>query len=279
MPAVDPQTELWNGPSGDRWAQHFALTDRAFGPFGEVALERLNARPGERILDIGCGAGSSVLRLVHAVGAAGSVLGVDTSMPLTAIASQRCAAVPGASLLCADAACAELGAGYDAVFSNLGTMFFARPSAAFESLRRALAPGGRIVFTCWQSEDRNHWCSRLLEVVQPFMDEAPSTSSPQTPGTFAFADPSYIERLVTDAGFVNVAIEGCELPVPMGHGSVEQAVDFAHCIGPAASLSEKQTPEVQAQIRERLTSFFESVATGSAVTLPGAAWIVTATRP
>lgn len=74
----------WNGQSGERWIAHQAQLDARLAVFGEATIEAAAPAAGERVLDIGCGAGASTLALAARVGAAGQVLGVDISEPLIA---------------------------------------------------------------------------------------------------------------------------------------------------------------------------------------------------
>src|SRR5215218_5308399 len=53
--------------------------------------EALDAQPGERVLDVGCGPGFYVAELLEQVGPSGSVVGVDASSQMLAVALQRCA--------------------------------------------------------------------------------------------------------------------------------------------------------------------------------------------
>jgi 2-polyprenyl-3-methyl-5-hydroxy-6-metoxy-1,4-benzoquinol methylase len=72
----------WNGQSGERWVAHQARLDARVAVFGQAAIEAAAPATGERVLDIGCGAGASSLALAARVGAGGQVLGVDISEPL-----------------------------------------------------------------------------------------------------------------------------------------------------------------------------------------------------
>src|SRR5216110_1221200 len=76
------QVADWNGQSGERWVAHQARLDARLAVFGQAAIEAAAPATGERVLDVGCGAGASSLALAACVGAGGQVLGVDISEPL-----------------------------------------------------------------------------------------------------------------------------------------------------------------------------------------------------
>jgi predicted O-methyltransferase YrrM len=71
------QSEFWNSASGQRWVTHQDALDRHLEPVIEALMELAGVRPGERVIDVGCGAGTTTLQLAAAVGAHGSVLGID----------------------------------------------------------------------------------------------------------------------------------------------------------------------------------------------------------
>jgi SAM-dependent methyltransferase len=76
------QVADWNGQSGARWVANQARLDAMVEVFGRAAIETVAPKTGERVLDVGCGAGASSLALADLVGAGGHVLGVDISEPL-----------------------------------------------------------------------------------------------------------------------------------------------------------------------------------------------------
>lgn len=152
------QVDDWNGQSGERWVANQARLDALVAVFGQAAIEAAAPAMGERVLDIGCGAGASSLALAARVGAGGQVLGVDISEPLIERARELARHDTPALFQVADASSAELPEGaFDILFSRFGVMFFDDPTAAFTHMRRALRLGGRVAFVCWRGATENDW--------------------------------------------------------------------------------------------------------------------------
>src|SRR5262249_31427945 len=140
---------------------------------------------------------------------AGAVLGVDVSAPMLARARERAerAGLPNVRFEQADAQVHGFDAGaFDVVISELGVMFFDDPAAAFGNLRRALRPGGRLAFLCWQAQERNPYRMvprRVIAAHVPIPDGPP----PGSPGAFSLAEPEVVRELLGGAGFARVALE------------------------------------------------------------------------
>ena len=89
----DPKNEAeityWNSAGGRRWVERQQSQDIVLGPILQATLERAQLRQGERVVDIGCGAGASSIALAERAGPFGQVLGIDVSEPMLARAAER----------------------------------------------------------------------------------------------------------------------------------------------------------------------------------------------
>ena len=267
------QREYWDGEAGTVWAAHADKLDIIIGPFGKIAIEALAPRAGERVLDIGCGAGATSRALAALVGPSGSVLGVDVSGPLLATARARGG---GPAFHLGDAGCEPIpGAPFDAAFSRFGVMFFPDPPGAFAHLRAALRPGGRIGFVCWRSMMENAWAQGTLAAALPLLREPPVAPPPDAPGPFSFADAGRLRGILEGAGWSGVEIKPLDTGYVMGATPEEAAETMLH-IGPLSRLIREQALD-PAPFRQMLLDLLRRNLGEQGPVLAAACWIVTAT--
>src|SRR6516164_140676 len=72
------QAEFWNSLAARGWADQHQRMDRVLVPLLEALMTAAAPQPGERVLDIGCGSGTTVLELAARVGPSGHVTGADS---------------------------------------------------------------------------------------------------------------------------------------------------------------------------------------------------------
>lgn len=267
------QVAYWNGPTGDRWATTWKLLDRAEAAVTEAVLELAAPGAGERVLDVGCGAGSTTLALRERVGDGGAVTGIDVSAPMLAVARAR-AAGTGVMFLEADAAAYAFRAEFELVFSRFGVMFFAEPALAFANLKRAAAAGGRLAFICWRTADDQAWATVPLGVARGLLPKV-EVPPPHVPGPFAFVDRERVRGFLERAGWHGIEIERRDQAMNLGE-TIEQAAHAALRIGLLARSVADVGEEVRGAIRERLASALVPFATQRGVELPSSCWLVSA---
>jgi trans-aconitate methyltransferase len=122
----------------NRWTSDTYRANAAYVPaLGEAVFQLLNPRPGERILDVGCGEGSLT---EHIVAAGATVVGVDASEEMVVAARSR-----GLDARMIDAERLPFEREFDAVFSNAALHWVRDHDAMLAGVHRALKPGGRFV--------------------------------------------------------------------------------------------------------------------------------------
>jgi SAM-dependent methyltransferase len=118
----------------------------------------------------------------------------------------------------ADASSTELPEGaFDILFSRFGVMFFDDPTAAFAHLRRALKPGARVAFVCWRGMAENDWVRLPMGAIKGIVPPT-APPDPEAPGPFSFGDQGRVARILTAAGFTDVAIAPFDASIPFGEG-------------------------------------------------------------
>jgi SAM-dependent methyltransferase len=273
------QLAFWNGRGGQTWVARQAHTDTTLSEVSAELLDLAAPRPGERVLDVGCGCGASSLDMARAVGPGGRVVALDISGPMLEEARARAAAagIGNVQWLEADAATAALE-DFDLLVSNCGLMFFGDPVPAFRHLHDAAASGARMAFVCWGPLAENPWIRIPMQAVAPHLPPRPS-GNPEAPGMFAFADPGRVTRILTASGWASPRTRKREflLDIAAGHG-LDEAVVQSTQIGAVNSWLRGQPPEVVeaavASLRAALAPFQD----GARVCLPGTVWLVQAAR-
>lgn len=135
---LQPLTDPLVPDAVQRWsASDFAKNGRFIQDLAGPIFALLAPKPGERILDLGCGDGTLTAE-IEAAGA--DVLGIDNSDELLAVARMK-----GLSVKKADAHALDYVQEFDAVFSNAALHWMRGPDLIVGGVARALRPGGRFV--------------------------------------------------------------------------------------------------------------------------------------
>ena len=145
-------------------AVYDALTDRDERRARELGLSLLEAAPGECILEIGFGTGSSIVPMAVAVGASGQVFGIDISAGMKAVAEQRVSSAhPAAAISLLVAAVPPIPFGdrsFDATFMAFTMELFPDDTIplVLREVRRTLRTGGRLAVVSMSqgTEEQRH---------------------------------------------------------------------------------------------------------------------------
>lgn len=266
------QIVFWNGPAGDRWAATWQLHDRTEAAISDSLLALAAPAPGERALDIGCGAGSTTLRLHERVGPTGAVTGIDVSAQMLAVARAR--AGEGVRFLEADASIYPFEPAFDLLCSRFGVMFFNQPEAAFENLRRAAAAGGRLAFVAWRRVEDNPWATVPLAAARPVLPEA-APPPPDRPGPFGLADRDRALGILARAGWRDVAIERHDHAMFLG-STAEEAADTVLASLLLPRFTGGLSADARARLRDLLIAELAPYHAPGGVTLAGSSWLASA---
>ena len=202
------QAEFW-ASMAPTWVELEARLESTAGLPGRLAMDLLQLEPGQRVMELGCGTGATILGLAERVGPDGTVVGIDIAEEMLDEARRR-AADAGArnvTFVHADVQAHDLGeTSYDAAFSRFGVMFYSDPHAAFANVRRAIRPGGRLAFVCWQNVFANEWMLVPGMAVMSVTGTPPSMPEPGAPGPFSLCEPERVHSILEAAGFVDLDV-------------------------------------------------------------------------
>jgi SAM-dependent methyltransferase len=264
-----PMSEYWNGPGGERWIAAHDKIERSLAPITELLFAFASPKPGERVVDIGCGLGKTTAELARRTGAA--TLGVDVSVPMVKRA-QETLMKDDVGFVAADASAYAFDGTAQLVFSRFGVMFFGDPVAAFTHLRTAAAPGGRLAFVCWRAFAENPWAFAPFMAGKPLLPPQ-EPMDPNAPGPFAFADSARLREILERAGWKDVVIEGRDSTMHIGDTLVD-AVEEAMTVGPLARASDGLDETTRGNIKVRVAEALQRFETKDGVAPPAAVWLV-----
>ena len=265
-PQTDPnedQRRFWSDGPGRTWAAIADTLDAVHVNVDRALIAAAAPSSGERVIDIGSGAGATSMALAALVGRTGSVTGLDISESLVAEARRRVAGrtPPVPEFRLADAQTGRPdGPPADLVVSRMGVMFFADPVAAFANIRDMLRPGGRLAFICWRTMEENPWFALPFRAVADRLGAPDTPADPHAPGPMAFADIERVTGILREAGFGTVTARTVEPEIVIA-GGADAAARLCTRIGPVAHMlrisngTDADRAAIVARLREDLAPF------------------------
>jgi ubiquinone/menaquinone biosynthesis C-methylase UbiE len=246
MPAPTPNprgAEFWNSTMGHSWVSQQAVISDVFTSVTKVSLGAAAAKPGNHVVDVGCGTGDTLLEFAKAVGPSGAVVGVDISVPMLGFAKHRAAEAGHNNVSCvlADATTHTFEPGWaDLVYSRFGVMFFDDPVKAFTNIRSGMKTGGRLVFVCFRTMPESPWFRVPIEAARPHVPPQPPVD-PMAPGMFSLAREERLRGILTEAGFREMGLKATDVPI---HGKdTTQSMAFITQAGPLPALLENASDD------------------------------------
>ena len=271
------QKEFWNEKKGKIWVSLEKHIDKMLNPLGDHAIKILEPKDGEKILDVGCGTGSTTQNLSKLVGDSGLITGMDISEPILDFAKKQSNSkkINNINFILADAQNFQfLTKSYDAIFSRFGIMFFEDPIAAFKNIKKSLKNKGRLTFICWRKRDENDWITLSSNIASNFL-ELPPNANPKEPGPFAFEDSGYIEEILIKSGWKNITIKNHNQNIIVGE-TVNITAEFLSRMGPMSVPFENADQYTQRKVKEALKECYSKYNTSNGVEFNFSTWIVSA---
>jgi ubiquinone/menaquinone biosynthesis C-methylase UbiE len=277
VPTPNPRgAEFWNSTMGHSWVSQQAVISDVFTSVTSVSLDAAAAKPGEHVIDIGCGTGDTLLALAKVVGPSGSVFGVDVSVPMLGFAKHRAAEAGLGNVTCAlaDATSYAFEPRWaDLVYSRFGVMFFDDPIKAFTNIRSGMKAGGRLVFVCFRSMPESPWFRVPIEAARPHVPPQPPVD-PMAPGMFSLAREERLRGILTEAGFREMALKATDVPI---HGKdITQSMTFITQAGPLSALLENASDEQRTRATEAVRNALAATIGADGCGLHVGLWLVSA---
>jgi SAM-dependent methyltransferase len=232
-------------------------------------------RPGDEVVDIGCGTGLTTREAARAA-APGRVVGIDVSERML----ERARQVTAAERL--DNVRYELGdaevhrfdpAGFDVAVSRFGTMFFNDPAAAFANIAAALRAEARLVLLVWQRREHNEWARAIDAALGDAAQPPPPGADP-----FSLGDADATVRILEGAGFDDVRFEDVHEPVLYGRdldAALGFVLGFQATSAALARLNDREAARAVERLRETLAAHHSDE---RGVVLDSRSWLITARR-
>lgn len=271
----DEQTRLWNGLAGRAWIEMQELLDQVLKPFEDLLVEAVSARPsGGRVLDVGCGTGSTTLAAARLLGTKGRCIGIDISDPMIAVARARAKreGTP-ATFIRADAEThAFEPASFDMIVSRFGVMFFDDSGRAFTNLRQAASNDAELRFVAWRSAAENPFMTTAERAAAPLLPNLPARR-PDAPGQFAFADQRRVHRILEESGWAGIDIQPIDVTCTLPERAL---VRYLTRLGPLGLILHEADEATRARVVDTVRPAFDPYVHGTEVRFTAACWVVDA---
>jgi SAM-dependent methyltransferase len=251
----------------EAWLEVSELVDLQLSPLGLRAIDALGPKQSDIIIDIGCGAGQTVLQLAERVGPRGQVIGVDIAPLLLERARSRALGLSQTRFIACDASSLHLPKNsVDGIFSRFGVMRFVDPVAAFHNFHSLMKPSGRLAFVCWRSLEENELDIMPLRAanLEAYTDKSP----------FSFEKQEFLYTTLNEAGFRQVHIEPYDCAV--SSGGLEATLDVLLRVGALGKIV-RENPKMRVLVESRLRPALAARIIQDRVSLNAAVWIVAAT--
>lgn len=249
------------------------------GPFGEALVERAALRPGEAVLDLGCGTGAATRPAAVAVGRSGRVVGLDLNVGMLEVARNLDASAEAGSSGVEPAAIEWLeasaeaiplaGLAFDLVIAGQSLQFPPDTAAVATEIRRVLKPSGRLAATVWREPSASPFYAAEIEAIAARL----GLEAAQTFGAgFRMADPASLVEALTDAGLEGVEVGRVDLILDL-----PPLADWAprHLASTPVAPALAAAPGIAREIGSDLSQAMAEYVTPDGVRVPFSSWIIT----
>jgi ubiquinone/menaquinone biosynthesis C-methylase UbiE len=279
-----PFVQFWNDVLAPKFIRFKHILVDGLTQHSEAVFPSLPVRPGDRVLDVGCGFGDTAIKLANLVGPEGEVVGIDCCDAFLDYARKDVEAkgLTNISFMRGDAEVALPADNFDFVFARFGTMFFANPVAGLRNMRKALRPGGRMVHIVWRRRADNPWLSMAKDVVIQFLPEPGADALTCGPGPFSMSDQETVTAMMKAAGYEGIEFRRVDAPVLVGR-DIQDAIDFQLAIGPAGEVFREAGAEAEDKRRVIEAALAKAIKrqtlAADGIVMDSSSWVISATNP
>ena len=266
--STNPLHAMWSA-AAPSWGEYADYVDERGAVVGEAMLAAAGIRPGDNVLELGCGPGGVGFAAAELVGPDGQVVLSDVAPEMTVIAAERAERRGLRNVVTRELDMEHLDipdSSFDKVLCREALMLVAEPAAAAREARRVLRPDGRAVFAVWGPPAANPWLSALLDAVSAQLG-AP-VPPPGMPGPFALSGSGALADVLSAGGFHDVDVS--EVAVPMHVGSLDDWWRMVPSLaGPVAALLGSLPDDITSTIRGTAEAALHPFADQTGYTIPG----------
>lgn len=280
----DDFINCWNEILVPKWNRFRHLLSGNGAVHSNMAYEYFQIKPGDKVLDIGCGYGETTLEMGRMVGPGGEVLGLDCTEAFLDVAnSERDAAgLANVKFVLGDAQTYPLPENYyDVVYSRFGVMFFQNIVYALRNAHKTLKPGGKLCMIVWRTIRDNPCWGLGKDVALKHLPPPGEGAQTCGPGPFALADEETDRGMLKAAGFDKVDFfRRNDAEVCIGT-SLEEALDYQILVGPSGEIIREAGELGQkklAEVREDMRRSFEKYVKNGGVYMPSSTWFIMARK-
>jgi SAM-dependent methyltransferase len=227
--------------STSRWdAADYARVGSFVAELGSAALDLLDPKPGERILDVGCGEGTLTKRIIER---GATVLGIDNSPEMIAAARAK-----GVDALLLPAEEMQFFAEFDAAFSNATLHWVLQKEQAARAIFRALRAGSRFAGEMGGEGNLRRLREALDEelIIRGYV--------PPVEASNWYASPDEFAAVYEAAGFREVDARLIERPTVIEHGVAEWVTTFRRGWLDRAMVPADECTDIGAAVADRVGS-------------------------
>ena len=243
-------------PGWAKWEMVFAagLTEVT-----DCLLDMAGTKPGQRVLDLACGAGSQTMLAAKRVGLDGRVVACDISGAMLEHVRQNAKAEGLENIETIECSAEDLELSqhpFDAAICRLGLMLFPAPGSALEAIQRLLKPRARIAALVFTTPANNPFMAQPMRILLQHANKQPP--APGQPGIFALGGDGVLEEFLRSSGLtdVNSKTVNALLELPSASQALEMMQQaFGNYRAVVADLGEADQSEAWLEVYEYIKQF------------------------